>query len=72
MAATAVPAIERNEVVGMGCRESERLVVPVKLGNRTRRDPGEGRGRQGATPVGGTDGGSADFHDRLNATCADS
>jgi hypothetical protein len=68
----AVPLTEQNEVRGMGDRESERLIVPVKLGNRTRRDPGEGSGRLGVEPVGGTDDGGADLYKHLNTTFADS
>ena len=37
----------------MDGRKSERLVVPMRPGNQTLRDPEEGRGRQGMEPVEG-------------------
>jgi len=42
-----------NEPPGMGCRKSERFIVPMRPGNRTHRDPEEGRGRQGMEPMEG-------------------
>ena len=37
----------------MDGRKSERLIVPMSPGNRTKRDPEEGRGRQGMEPMEG-------------------
>ena len=37
----------------MDGRKSERPIVPMSPGNQTRRDPEEGRGRQGMEPVEG-------------------
>ena len=34
----------------MGGRESERLIVPAKRGNKPQRDPVEGRGRRNTNP----------------------
>jgi hypothetical protein len=42
-----------NEPPGMDFRKSERLIVPTSPGNRTERDPEEGRGRQGMEPLEG-------------------
>jgi hypothetical protein len=42
-----------NEPPGMDGRKSERSIVPMSPGNQTRRDPEEGRGRQGMEPVEG-------------------
>jgi hypothetical protein len=42
-----------NEPPGMDGRKSERLIVLMSPGNRTHRDPEEGRGRQGMEPVEG-------------------
>ncbi len=42
-----------NEPPGKDCRKSERPIVPMSPGNQTRRDPEEGRGRQGMEPVEG-------------------
>ena len=42
-----------NEPPGMDGRKSERPIVPMSPGNRTSRDPEEGRGRQGMEPVEG-------------------
>ena len=44
---------------GMGNRTSERLIVPVSQGNRSRRDPGEGRGRQVMEPLEGNMAGAS-------------
>ncbi len=37
----------------MDFRKSERLIVPTSPGNRTERDPEEGRGRRGMEPMEG-------------------
>ena len=42
-----------NEPPWMDGRKSERFIVPMSPGNRTKRDPEEGRGRQGMEPVEG-------------------
>ena len=42
-----------NEPPGMDGRKSERLVVLMSPGNRTSRDPEEGRGRRGMEPLEG-------------------
>jgi hypothetical protein len=42
-----------NEPPGMDGRKSERPIVPMRPGNQTLRDPGEGRGRQGMEPMEG-------------------
>jgi hypothetical protein len=42
-----------NEPPGMDGRKSERPIVPMSPGNRSHRDPEEGRGRQGMEPVEG-------------------
>ncbi len=51
--AGTVPAGEFNEPPGMDGRKSERPIVPMRPGNRTHRDPEEGRGRRGMEPVEG-------------------
>jgi RNA-directed DNA polymerase len=49
-----------NEARRDGGRESERLLVPRKPGNTTRRDPGEGRGRRVAEPLEGNRAGASE------------
>ena len=41
-------------------RESERLIVPLKPGNPTRRDPVEGRRRRAAEPLEGNMAGASE------------
>ncbi len=57
---------------GMGGRESERLVVPVKRGNSPSEDPVEGRGRRDAEPPEGTMAGDTELPCHLTVTTADS
>ena len=45
----------------MGSRKSERLIVPMRPGNQTLRDPVEGWGRQGMEPVEGKMAMEADY-----------
>ena len=56
----------------MGGRESEHLIVPVKVGNRDRQGPTGGKGM----PEGGTDGGKDSWEiqpgECLNETTSDS
>ena len=56
---------------GTGGRESERSIVPMKLGNQPE-GPSGGKGKPGQGPERGQDEGETALHDRLNETRTDS
>ena len=63
---------KETKVDATGARKSERLIVPMKLGNFAHEDPVEGRRSPCVGYFGGKDEGDVELHEHLNATAKNS